>query len=105
MKLIILLMYNIYIYFFRVYDKYGDCGNESGREHFTVMNKRALKIGIKNITTTELNLILSKIYLYLGHHYMDLQYYERASVFAKKCRDLWKDTEINTGQSSIINEV
>jgi tetratricopeptide (TPR) repeat protein len=69
------------------------------------MNKRALQIGIKNRTTIELNLILSKIYLYLGHYYMDLHYYDRAISLAERCRDLWKDTETNVCQSLIVNKV
>ncbi|XP_025202196.1 cell division cycle protein 23 homolog [Melanaphis sacchari] len=89
----------------KFYDKYGDTGNELAREHFNMMNKRALKTGIKNRTTIELNLILSKIYLYLGHHYMDLHCCDRAISFAEKCRDLWKDTETNNCQSSILNKV
>ncbi|XP_001950297.1 cell division cycle protein 23 homolog isoform X1 [Acyrthosiphon pisum] len=88
----------------KFYDKYGDCSNELTREHFNMMNRRALKIGIRNRTTIELNLILSKIYLYLGHYYMDLHYYDRAISLAGKCRDLWKETETNACQSLGVTE-
>lgn len=70
-----------------------------------MMNRRALKIGIKNRTTTELNLILSKIYLYLGHYYMDLHYYDKAISFAGKSRDLWKDSDTNACQSLGVNKI
>lgn len=69
------------------------------------MNRRALKIGIKNRTTIELNLILSKIYLYLGHHYMDLHLYDRAISLAGKCRDLWKEAETVACQSLGVNKI
>ncbi|XP_060862724.1 cell division cycle protein 23 homolog [Metopolophium dirhodum] len=88
----------------KFYDKYGDCSNELTRENFNMMNRRALKIGIRNRTTIELNLILSKIYLYLGHYYMDLHYYDRAISLAGKCRDLWKETETNACQSLGVTE-
>ncbi|CAI6348773.1 unnamed protein product [Macrosiphum euphorbiae] len=88
----------------KFYDKYGDCSNELTREHFNMMNRRALKIGIRNRTTIELNLILSKIYLYLGHYYMDLHYYDRAISLAGKCRDLWKEPETIACQSLGVTE-
>jgi len=91
--------------FYRFYDKYGDCSNELTRDNFNTMNRRALKIGIRNRTTVELNLILSKIYLYLGHYYMDLHYYDRAISLAEKCRDLWKETETNACQSIGVNKI
>lgn len=70
-----------------------------------MMNRRALKIGIRNRNSIELNLILSKIYLYLGHYFMDLHNYNRAASLAGKCRDLWKDTETNTCQTLGVNKI
>lgn len=36
----------------------------------------------------ELSMILSKIYLYLGHHYMDIQCYDKTNNLARKCQRL-----------------
>lgn len=52
-----------------------------------------MEIAFKNRNDEELNLILSKIYLYLAYHYMDLHYYERAIDFAERCRYLFIEKE------------
>ncbi|XP_025423843.1 cell division cycle protein 23 homolog isoform X3 [Sipha flava] len=97
----------------KYYEKYGDSSIQTTRDHFNVLNKKALKTAFKNKSDMELNLILSKIYLYLGHHYMDLHYYDRAISLAEKCRNLCIEMQDSTCQclivlehvSALINEV
>lgn len=67
------------------------------------MSKKALKTAMKNKSDLDLNLILSKIYLYLGHHYMDLHYYDRATSLAEKCRNLCIEME-SSGHCLEVNE-
>lgn len=83
-------------YVCRHYEKYGDSITQTTRDHFNVLNKKALKTAFKNKSDIELNLILSKIYLYLGHHYMDLHYYDRAISLAEKCRNLCIEMQEST---------
>lgn len=68
------------------------------------MSKKALKAAFKNKNDLELNLILSKIYLYLGHHYMDLHYYDRAISFAEKCRTLCVEIESSSHYLEVNTE-
>lgn len=91
--------------FFRLYDKYGDSINQTITNNFKKINKEALQIAFKNRTDVELNLILSKIYLYLGHHYMDQHYFDRAFGLADKCRNLNIEMEESSSQSSHHTEV
>lgn len=60
-------------------------------------------MAMPNRSEVELNLTLSKIYLYLGHHYMDLHYYDRALSLAEKCRNLWVDKDNSTSHCKEVN--
>lgn len=80
----------------RFYEKYGDSSTQTIRDYFNILNKKALKTAFKNKSDLELNLILSKIYLYLGHHYMDFHYYDRAICLADKCRSLCNEMREST---------
>jgi len=63
-----------------------------------------MKMAFKNKSDEELNLILSKIYLYLAYHYMDLHYYERAIDFAERCRYLFFEMEESSPTCLQVNE-
>lgn len=89
--------------FYRLYDKYGDNSNQVIRSNFNKINKEAMQFAFKNRTDVELNLILSKIYLYLGHHYMDQHYYDRAICLAEKCRNLCIEMEEATSHCFEVN--
>lgn len=52
-----------------------------------------MKVAFKNITDKECNLLSIKLYLYLGHNYMDLHCYDRAITYAHKCRFFCADAE------------
>lgn len=103
----------LYIFIFcRFYERYGESSNQTTRDNFNTMSKKALKGAFKNKTDLELNLILCKIYLYLGHHYMDLHYYDRAISLAEKCRNLCieiassgHDLEVNVKKKSFIYNI
>lgn len=94
--------------FYRLYDKYAHSSNDAVRELFKTMNKNAMYVAFKHITDPECNLLLIKIYLYLGHYYMDLQCYDRALAYAVKCRFFSMDmndsicSEVNYKKNNII---
>lgn len=64
------------------------------------MNKKALKLVFKKKSDLELNLILCKIYLYLGHYNMDIHLYDRAINYCEKCRSLC--IEIETSEHYLV---
>lgn len=61
-------------------------------------------MAFKNKSDEELNLILSKIYLYMAYYYMDLNYYEGAIDFAERCRYLFFEMEESSATCLQVNE-
>lgn len=88
----------------RNYDRYGESSNQAARDYFYELNKDALKTAMRNKSNIELNLILCKIYLYLGHHYMDLHLYERAMNLADKCQSLSVEIEEASSYFTEVNK-
>lgn len=91
-----------YCLFCRHYDRYGDISNQVARNNFNKINKEAMQMAFAKRNDHELNLILSKIYLYLGHHYMDQHYYERATFLAEKCRSLCSEMDESLSYSTEV---
>lgn len=73
--------------FYRHFERYGHISDNTICNHFDALNRKAMRTAMKK-SDLELSLILSKIYLYLGHHYMDIQYYDKANNLARKCQRL-----------------
>jgi len=96
-------MFNIYCILCRHYDKYGESSDQTIRDNFNIINKKAMKLAFKNKTDIELTLILCKIYLYLGHLYMDIHYYDRSTCLAQKCCNLYNDIEESTSHCTEVN--
>ncbi|XP_050548067.1 cell division cycle protein 23 homolog [Daktulosphaira vitifoliae] len=100
----------------KFYEKY--CDNSNSQvvcDNFHCLNKIALKNALAEKASEKIiNLILAKIYLYLGHHYLDQNNYEKSFAMADKCRSLCIEEqntdnknvlELQENVNSLVNEI
>lgn len=92
-------------YIYRFYDRYGNNCNQTVRENFTTLNFNAVKTAFKHKSDEEITLMLGKIFLYLGHHYMDLNHFDRAMNMSEKCRSLCCMTDDYARLTSHVNKI
>lgn len=89
--------------FHRYYERYGNNSNQYIRDNFNTININALRAAFKDKNDEELNMILGKIFLYLGHHFMDIHNFDRAISLAEKCRNLCSGLENSNYSSEVKN--